>query len=126
MITGMAAPFVAYALHRHGRRCWPAAWNIFGFGDLINVRLAAQNTPGVGLRSRWATTRGFSLFPTGLLRSCDAPIAISPLFSMRARAMFATEPALPERACYRSRTCAVVPAPRGARRIDVLGEHQPL
>lgn len=94
-ITGMTAPFVAYALHRRVPGAMLAAWvwNIFGLGDLINVGLlAAQTTPG---SSAYNPTMGdnstFSLFPTGLLQVLYAPVFILlHLFSFRAlfRALF--------------------------------------
>jgi hypothetical protein len=100
-ITGMAAPFVAYALHRRmpGAMLIAWVWNIFGFGDLINVALlAAQTTPGTSAyNAALGDNSGFSLFPTGLLQVLYAPIFILlHLFSIRAllRAMFRrTEPA---------------------------------
>lgn len=101
-ITGMAAPFVAYALYRRMPGAMLAAWvwNIFGFGDLINVGLlAAQTTPGTSAYDpALGDNSGFSLFPTGLLQVLYAPIFILlHLFSMRAllRAMFRRgEPAI--------------------------------
>jgi hypothetical protein len=88
-ITGMAAPFVAYALHRRlpGAVLATWLWNAFGLGDLINVALlAAQTTPGT---SAYNPTLGdnsnFSLFPTGLLQVMYAPVFILlHVFSIRA------------------------------------------
>jgi hypothetical protein len=94
-ITGMAAPFVAYALHRRtpGAALAAWAWNIFGFGDLINVALlAAQTTPGTSAYDpALGDNSSFSLFPTGLLQLMYAPVFILlHVFSIRAllRALF--------------------------------------
>jgi hypothetical protein len=88
-ITGMAAPFVAYTLHRR----WPGAvlaalaWNLFGLGDLINVALlAAQTTPGTSAYNpALGDNSTFSLFPIGLLQLMYAPMfVLLHLFSIRA------------------------------------------
>jgi hypothetical protein len=94
-ITGLFAPFVAYALHRRMPGAMLAAWvwNIFGIGDLINVAvLALQTTPGTSaFNPALGDNSSFSLFPTGLLQVLYGPIFILlHLFSIRAliRAMF--------------------------------------
>ncbi len=79
-ITGLFAPFVAYALHRRLPGAMLAAWvwNIFGVGDLINVAvLASQTTPGTSaFDPALGDNSSFSLFPTGLLQVLYGPIFI--------------------------------------------------
>ncbi len=94
-ITGLTAPFVAYAVHRRVTGALLAAgiWNVFGLGDLINVTvLLAQTTPGTSAYNpALGDNSPFSMFPLGLLQIVYAPLFILlHLFSMRAviRAMF--------------------------------------
>ncbi len=79
-MTGIAAPFVAYALHR--RKPWANviawAWNVFGLADLITVALlAAQTTPGTALfRPEMGDNSSFTIFPLGLLGVVYGPLFI--------------------------------------------------
>jgi hypothetical protein len=79
-ITGLFAPVVALMLGNKvpGAVLAAWAWNIWGFGDLINVaRLASLTTPGT---STFDPTLGdnsnFALFPTGLLQVLYGPLYI--------------------------------------------------
>ena len=88
-ITGLVAPFVAYALHRRMPNAMLAAWvwNILGIGDLINVAvLASQTTPGASaFDPALGDNSSFSLFPIGLLQVLYGPtFMLLHLFSIRA------------------------------------------